>query len=134
MRIAIEIKREYKHHDIIDSFNVILDYFTDYIWGAKYSIGSKSIEIAAFVFATLFSRKGFLFRDKGKFNPHKILKGPWDAYHITFTISTGLKRIFKKLFGKACQSFFTSPPQHTSRESNTIILRTFPHACEGLYR
>lgn len=90
--IAIEIKRGYKHHDILDGFDAILDYFGDYLWGAEYLIDNKPIEIAAFAFATLFSRQGYLFEQEGKFNPRGIVRGPWDAYPMTFTISRLLWR------------------------------------------
>lgn len=78
--VAIEIKRGYKHHDILDGFDAILDYFSDYLWGAEYWINNKPIQITAFVFATLFSQQGFLFKEEGKFDPHGIVRGPWDAY------------------------------------------------------
>ena len=90
--VAIEMKRGYKHHDILDGFDAILGYFSDYLWGAEYAISGKVIQIAAFVFATLFSQRGFLFEQEGKFNPHGIVKGPWDAYPMTFTISRLLWR------------------------------------------
>jgi len=90
--VAIEIKPGYKHHDILDGFDAILDYFSDYLWGAEYWINNKSIQIAAFVFATFFSRQGFLFKEEGKFNPRNIVGGPWDAYPMTFTISRLLWR------------------------------------------
>ena len=46
--VAIEIKRGYKHRDILDGFDAILDYFSDYLWGAEYTIDGRVIEIAAF--------------------------------------------------------------------------------------
>ena len=115
--VAIEIKRGYKHHDILDGFDAILDYFSDYLWGAEYRIDNKPIEIAAFVFATFFSQQGFLFKEEGKFNPRGIVRGPWDAYPMTFTISrllwrqkdnlvkrfqilSGIPKIERKLKGK----------------------------------
>jgi len=90
--VAIEIKRGYKHHDIPDGFDAILDYFGDYLWGTQYLIDDEPIEIAAFVLVTLFSRKGYLFEQEGKFNPRSIVRGPWDAYPMTFTISRLLWR------------------------------------------
>lgn len=90
--VAIEIKRGYKHHDILDGFDAILDYFSDYLWGAEYLIDNKPIEIVAFVFATFFSQQGFLFKEEGKFSPRGIVWGPWDAYPMTFTISRLLWR------------------------------------------
>ena len=90
--VAIEIKPGYKHHDILDGFDAILDYFSDYLWGAEYRINNEPIQIAAFVFATFFSQQGFLFKEEGKFNPHGIVQGPWDAYPMTFTISRLLWR------------------------------------------
>lgn len=90
--VAIEIKRGYKHRDILDGFDAILDYFSDYLWGAEYTIDGRVIEIAAFVFATLFSQQGFLFEGEGKFDPRGIVRGPWDAYPMTFTISRLLWR------------------------------------------
>ncbi len=90
--IAIEIKRGYKHHDILDGFDDILDYFSDYLSGAEYYINGRYIEIAAFVFATLFSIDGYLFKEENKFSPYNIVKGPWDSYPMTFTISRLLWR------------------------------------------
>lgn len=90
--VAIEVKPGYKHHDILDGFDAILDYFSDYLWGADYWIGNKPIQISAFVFATFFSQQGFLFKAEGKFNPQDIVRGPWDAYPMTFTISRLLWR------------------------------------------
>jgi hypothetical protein len=90
--IAIEIKCGYKHKDILDGFDSILDYFADYLWGAEYRIDNKPIEVAAFVFATLFSPSGYLFKEEGKFSPKGIVRGPWDAYPMTFTISRLLWR------------------------------------------
>ncbi|MCD6193617.1 MAG: hypothetical protein J7L26_09145 [Candidatus Aminicenantes bacterium] len=115
--VAIEIKRGYKHHDILNGFDAILDYFSDYLWGAEYRIDNKPIQIAAFVFATFFSKQGFLFKEEGKFEPHGIVRGPWDAYPMTFTISrllwrqkvnlvkrfqtlTGIPKVEKKLKGR----------------------------------
>jgi hypothetical protein len=90
--VAVEIKPGYKHRDILDGFDAILDYFADYLWGAEYFIEDRPVEIAAFVFATLFCRDGFLFEQEGKFNPEGIVRGPWDAYPMTFTISRLLWR------------------------------------------
>jgi len=115
--VAIEIKRGYKHHDILDGFDAILSYFSDYLWGAKYWIDNEPIQIAAFVFATFFSQHGFLFKEEGKFDPRGIVRGPWDAYPMTFTISrllwrqkdnlvkrfqvlSGIPKVEKKLKGK----------------------------------
>ena len=114
--VALEIKRGYKHHDILDGFDATLDYFSDYLWGAEYWIDDKPIDISAFVFATLFSERGFLFEGEGKFDPRGIVRGPWDAYPMTFTISrllwrqkdnlvkrlqalSGIPRVEKKLKG-----------------------------------
>jgi len=117
--VAIEIKRGYKHHDILDGFDAILDYFSDYLWGAEYKVANKTIEVAAFVFATFFSQQGFLFEGEGKFEPHGIVRGPWDAYPMTFTISrllwrqkdnlvkrfrtlSGIPKVERKLKGTLC--------------------------------
>jgi len=90
--VAVEIKRGYKHRDILDGFDAILDYFSDYLWGAQYTVSGQVVEIAAFTFATLFSQQGFLFEGEGKFDPRGIVRGPWDAYPMTFTISRLLWR------------------------------------------
>ena len=90
--VAVELKRGYKHQDILDGFDAILEYFTDYIWGAEYSIEGEPVEITAFVLATLFSKEGYLFKEEGKFDPRGIVKGPWDAYPMTFTIARLLWR------------------------------------------
>ena len=74
--VAIELKQGYKHRDILDGFDATLEYFSDYIWGANYSIHGESIEINAFVLATLFSRYGYLFKEEGKFDPRHIVRGP----------------------------------------------------------
>ena len=90
--VAVELKRGCKHQDILDGFDAVLEYFTDYIWGAEYSINGKSIEITAFVLATFFSQYGYLFKEEGKFDPRGIVRGPWDAYPMTFTIARLLWR------------------------------------------
>ena len=90
--VAIEIKPGYKHDDILDGFDAILEYFSDYLWGAEYRIDNDPTQIAAFVFARFFSQRGFLFMEEGKFNPRGIVQGPWDAYPMTFTISRLLWR------------------------------------------
>lgn len=90
--VAIEIKPGYKHHDILDVFDAILDYFSDYLWGVEYYIHDNLIQIDAFVFATFFSQQAFLFQGEGKFNPQGIVRGPWDVYPMTFTISRLLWR------------------------------------------
>lgn len=89
--VAIEIKRGHKHHDILDGFDAILDYFGDYLWGAQYFINDEPIEITAFVFATRFSCYGYLFEQEKNFEPH-VVRGPWDAYPMTFTIARLLWR------------------------------------------
>ncbi|NLG83760.1 MAG: hypothetical protein GX493_03925 [Firmicutes bacterium] len=90
--VAVEIKRGYKHQDILDGFDAVLEYFSDYLFGAEYQVGGYTIDLAAFVLATYFSREGFLFAEEGKFEPHGIVRGPWDAYPMTFTISRLLWR------------------------------------------
>ena len=90
--VAIGLKRGYKHQNILDGFDAILEYFADYMWGARYSIDGEPIEITAFVLATLFSQYGYLFEEEGKFDPHGIVRGPWDAYPMTFTIARLLWR------------------------------------------
>ena len=90
--VAIEMKCGYKHHDVLDGFDAILEYLSDYLWGANYRIGNERIEIAAFVFATFFSQQGYLFKEEGKFDPRHIVRGPWDAYPMTFTVARLLWR------------------------------------------
>lgn len=89
--VAIEVKPGYKHHDILDGFDAILDYFSDYLWGTEYWINSQRVEVEAFVFATFFSPQGFLFKEEGKFDS-RVVRGPWDAYPMTFTIARLLWR------------------------------------------
>lgn len=89
--VTVEIKRGYKHHDVLDGFDAVLEYFSDYLWGAEYRIQGQSIEIASFVFATLFSKEGYLFQEEGKLGT-EMVKKPWDAYPLTFTISRLLWR------------------------------------------
>ena len=90
--VAIELKRGYKHRDILDGFDAILQYFTDYMWGAEYIVDGEPIEISAFVLATFFSQYGYLFKGEGKFDPRNIVRGPWDSHPMTFTISRLLWR------------------------------------------
>jgi hypothetical protein len=90
--VAIEIKPGHKHHDILDGFDAVLEYFTDYLWGTTYLIGGAPVEVAAFVLATSFSKEGYLFGAEGKFDPRGIVRGPWDAYPMTFTIARLLWR------------------------------------------
>ena len=73
--MPIELKRGYKHHDILDGFDAVLQYFSDYIWGANYSIYGESVEITAFVLASLCSQYDYLFKEEGKFDPPTTLSG-----------------------------------------------------------
>jgi hypothetical protein len=84
--VVVEVKCGYKHQDVLDGFDAVLGYFADYLWGAEYLAAGKDIEVAAFVFATYFSQHGFLFEEEQKFDPRGIVRGPWDAYPMTFTI------------------------------------------------
>ena len=43
--VAIEIKPGYKHQHILNGFDAILDYFSDYLWGAEYWINKQCIDI-----------------------------------------------------------------------------------------
>jgi hypothetical protein len=90
--VAVEIKPCFKHHDILDGFDAILEYFTDYLWGAEYLIEEEPVPAGAFVLATHFSPQGYLFREEGKFDYRVVKMGPWDAYPITFTIARLLWR------------------------------------------
>jgi hypothetical protein len=89
--VAIEVKPGDKHHDILDGFDAVLEYFSDYLWGVDYWAHGQKIEVEAFVFATAFSPQGFLFKEEGKFSP-RVVRGPWDAYPMTFTIARLLWR------------------------------------------
>jgi len=89
--IAIEIKIGSKHKDILDGFDSVLDYLNDYLWGAEYYVDNQKIDISAIVLATKYSPFGFLFKEEEKFN-YKVVKGPWDAYPMTFTIAKILWR------------------------------------------
>jgi hypothetical protein len=90
--VAVEVKVGVKHQDILDAFDAVLQYFCDYLWGAEYMVGETSIEIGAFVVATRFSRRGFLWEAEGKFQPERIVKGPFDAHPNTFSVSRLLWR------------------------------------------
>lgn len=90
--VAIEIKPGSKHHDILDGFDAVLDYFGDCLWGARYSLDGQEIPLFAIVLATAFSPSGYLFEAEGKFDPTDIVLGPWDAHPMTFTIARLLWR------------------------------------------
>lgn len=49
----------------LNGFDAILDYYSDYLWGAEYWINNKQIPLYAFVFATFFSERGYLFSEEG---------------------------------------------------------------------
>jgi len=90
--VAVEVKPGNKHHDILDGFDAVLRYFTDYACGARYEIGESEVEVAAIVLVTSFGPQGYLFREEGKFDPKGIVRGPWDAYPMTFTVARLLWR------------------------------------------
>ena len=90
--VAVEIKPCFKHHDILDGFDAVLEYFMDYWWGAEYLVKDTPVPIAAFVLATHFSPYGYLFREEGKFDWHIVKMGAWDAYPMTFTVARLLWR------------------------------------------
>ncbi|MEW6423668.1 MAG: hypothetical protein AB1523_02820 [Bacillota bacterium] len=122
--VAVEIKRGYKHTDILDGFDAVLEYYADYLWGAEYRVEGKNVQVAAFVFATFFSQQGYLFEEEGKFDPRGIVRGPWDAHPMTFTISRlmwrqkdNLVKRFQVLMGL---------PKVERRLSGTAVVRPFP--------
>jgi len=140
--VAVEIKRGYKHHDILDGFDEILEYLSDYLWGAEYRIHDKPIEITSFVFATFFSKEGFLFQEEGKFD-FKVVRGPWDAHPMTFTIArllwrqkdnlvrrfqhmSGIPKVERRLKGKLFSDRYIPEigvlVRHLSRERNILLM------------
>jgi len=125
--VAVELKRGYKHQDILDGFDAVLEYFSDYMWGANYSIHGESIEITAFVLATLFSREGYLFKEEGKFDPRGIVQGPWDAYPITFTIARLLWRQKDNLLKRfRCLSGIPKIERKLSKQKRVSSVRVAP--------
>lgn len=70
--VAIEIKRGYKHHDILNGFDAILDYFSDYLWGAEYRIDNKPIQMLRSSFQRSPASKVFFSKRKGNLN-HMVL-------------------------------------------------------------
>jgi hypothetical protein len=123
--VAIEIKPGYKHQDILDGFDAVLDYFSDYLWGAEYLVDEQPIEITAFVLATFFSSQGFLFEEEEKFEPRGIVKGPWDAYPMTFTISRLLWRQKDNLV-KRLQTLAGIPKVEKGLRGRLHVERTVP--------
>lgn len=90
--LAVEVKPGHKHRDILDGFDAVLGYFLDYACGARYVVDGEKIDISAMVLVTAFGTRGYLFREEGKFNPKGIVRGPWDAYPMTFTVARLLWR------------------------------------------
>ena len=90
--VAVEIKPGRKHQDILDGFDAVLDYFADWLWGARYTVDGQEVPLFAIVLATGYSPEGYLFEAEGKFDPQGIVRGPWDAYPMTFTIARLLWR------------------------------------------
>lgn len=90
--VAVEVKPGNKHRDVLDGFDAVLGYFVDYACGAKYEIDGSQVDVSAIVLVTSFGPKGYLFQEEGKFDPAGIVKGPWDAYPMTFTVARLLWR------------------------------------------
>lgn len=90
--VAVEVKPGNRHKDILDGFDAVLRYFTDYACGARYLIGSCAVDITAIVLVTSFGPRGHLFKEEAKFDPRGIVHGPWDAYPMTFTVARLLWR------------------------------------------
>jgi len=90
--VAVEVKPGNKHQDILDGFDAVLRYFTDYACGGIYEVGGSAVDISAIVLVTSFGPNGYLFREEGKFDPKRIVRGPWDAYPMTFTVARLLWR------------------------------------------
>jgi len=122
--VAVEIKRGYKHTDVLDGFDAVLDYYADYLWGAEYRVEGETIQVAAFVFATFFSQQGYLFEEEGKFDPRGIVRGPWDSYPMTFTIS----RLMWRQKDNVLKRFqvLTGIPEAEKRMNGTNGPRPFP--------
>jgi len=91
--IALEIKVGHSHSDLLDGFDSVLRYFSDYaFWGAQYSVGGSLIEIAAFALATNCSPDGYLYVDEGKFSYEVKAGGGWLAHPCTYTFARLLWR------------------------------------------
>lgn len=90
--VAIEVKPCFKHIDLLNGFDAVLDYFSDCCWGARYFVGQERVSIAAFVLATNFSREGYLFKEEKKFHYRVVERGGWPAFPMTFTVSRLLWR------------------------------------------
>jgi hypothetical protein len=122
--VAVEVKPCFKHHDVLDGFDAILEYFSDYWWGAEYVIEGELVPIAAFVLATHFSPNGYLFQQECNLSWQVVKKGPWDSYPMTFTIARLLWRQKDNLI-KRCQSL-VSIPKIEKRTSSRIMTRPIP--------
>lgn len=90
--VAVEVKPGSRHQDILDGFDAVLSYFTDFALGANYEVGGSSVDVSAIVLMTAFGPRGYLFKEEGKFDPKGIVKGPWDAYPMAFTVARLLWR------------------------------------------
>jgi len=71
--VALEVKPGYKHPDIVSGFEDVLQYFSDYCWGARYSIKGKGlIRISVIALATYFSRDGFLWTAESAYGLRRV--------------------------------------------------------------
>jgi hypothetical protein len=67
--VLVEVKPGLAHQDILDGVDQIWDYASEYYSGrAIYYVNNQSISIDAFVFATKFSRSGYLYGKEAKLN------------------------------------------------------------------
>lgn len=122
--VAVEVKPCFKHHDVLDGFDAVLEYFNDYWWGTQYLVEGSPVLIAAFVLATHFSPDGYLFREEGKFDWRVVKMGPWDSYPMTFTIARLLWRQKDNIL-KRYQHLATIPKLE-KQMSRKIAIRPIP--------
>jgi len=91
--VALEVKPCDKHNKLLDGFDAVLKYFTDYcVWGAKYLVDGAPITVDVFALATNYSQHGYLFAGEKEFSWKVVKRGGWDAYPATFTFARLLWR------------------------------------------
>jgi len=80
--VLVEVKQGKKHQDILNGIDQTLKYAGEYYTGRHfYKVNEKLISINAFVFATQYSKRGYLYANEAHLNylEYEFLK---DYYHM----------------------------------------------------
>lgn len=107
--LAVELKNgNDEHQDVfLEGYDSVIQQYIDYCSGAKYIVNDKEIEISAFLLATQFSPKGYLWHREKETRVYNM--GVFTAYPSTFTFGRVLFHQRRKI--KECLRTLVELPE-----------------------